>query len=226
MHKVIPCYGLMKGDLKVSGQKAHLEDNGQITWMFTGSEPGKIRVVACPRSGTMYTTQVLRHLGYCVGHENMGTDGSVGYHLSVVKPDNCLHQVRHPLRQIASMVAHKNWGFAQKIVSVPNMDLSGCMTLWLEMNEMCDEFAVWRFQIEELPEVWDEFCERIGHEKCDMPDIPTDTNKDVRTKSLTWVELHNCDKDLAQRIFRKAREYGYYPQGQMVPDVIQDNPAA
>ncbi len=32
------------------------------------------------------------------------------------KIENCFHQVRHPVRQIASMMAHKSWGFMEDII--------------------------------------------------------------------------------------------------------------
>jgi hypothetical protein len=213
----IPTYGRFDGTVHKNKDSVYLKDKlGIIKWSYSGKDTGSIKVAACPRSGTVYMTEVLRKFGYNVGHEESGEDGSVGYHLAVVRPDNCLHQVRHPLKQIASMLAHRNWGFSGKIVKVDNYRLLGCMQLWIRMNILIEEFAVGRYQVEELPNVWDWFCEKIGHEKCDIPDVPTDTNKDKRTEKLTWANLYECDGELAHDIYMKSLEYGYVPLGQNV----------
>jgi len=218
----IPCYGRFDGTVHTKGGKVYLKDkHGTVQWAFNGDDVGNIKIAACPRSGTMYITRLLGKLGYEIGHEKMGIDGSVGYHLAVVRPENCLHQIRHPLKQIASMIAHRSWGFSNKLVSVTDFKLQGCMELWLRLNELIEEFAVWRYQIEQLPDVWDEFCERIEY-KGKMPDVPTDTNTCNRTKLLTWDDLRVCDGELAQAIYKKAVKYGYFPKGQEMP-VVQDN---
>ena len=214
--RVLPTYSNIAGTLHVQGHMAWIKNpEGEISWAYS-SKDSRINIVGCPRSGTLYTTRVLSKLGYNIGHEVGGIDGSVGYHLAVIKPKNCLHQVRHPLKQIASMITHGNWGFSNQIVKPPNMRLLGCMTLWLKLNELCEEFTVWRYQLEELPEIWDEFCERIGHEKCKLPDVPKTTNANKRTKPITWADLFIEDEDLAQKIFDKAVQYDYHPAGQMI----------
>jgi hypothetical protein len=162
-------------------------------------------------------TKLLKELGYNVGHEEPGDDGSVGYHLAVIKPENCFHQVRHPLKQISSMLAHQSWGFMLDVVDLPNKHLLGCMEYWLKWNKLCEEFCVWRYRIEQLPDIWDEFCDRIGHERCDIPDVPTNTNTRKRYMErnnyteLTWDDLFKEDRQLAQDIFDKAEKYGYAP---------------
>jgi hypothetical protein len=99
------------------------------------------------------------------------------------------------------------------VIDLPNKKLLGCMQYWLIWNQMCEDFCVWRYQIEQLPEVWDEFCERIGHEKCELPDIPTNINSAHRNHGdfyqYTWDDLFNEDKDLAQEIVEMAKRYGY-----------------
>jgi hypothetical protein len=92
-----------------------------------------------------------------------------------------LHQVRHPLKQIASMLAHRAWGFADQAVTISDYELLGCMQYW----------------------------DRIGHEKCDIPDIPRDTNSNDKTKPLSWDDLFNMDEAYATRIVEMANRYGY-----------------
>ena len=216
MRRVLPVYGLSIGDLKVQGGNVRVKnENGDIAWAYSIKQHGKIGIAACARSATVYMTEVLRRLGYNVGHEMHGDDGSVGYHLAVVRPDGCFHQVRDPLKQISSMVAHKSWGFCQQATEITGFGLYSCMRYWLKWNKMCEEFCVWRYRIEQLPEIWDEFLERLGHEKCEMPDIPTNTNSHKEKYiDYTWDDLFNEDRQLAQDIYNKAVEYGY-----SVPDM-------
>ena len=212
-----------------TGPRVHIEDgkacvrnaNGKIAWEYTGEKCDGISIAACARSATVYTTKLLRELGYDIGHEMMGKDGSVGYHLAVIKPKNCLHQVRNPIKQISSMYQHQSWGFMQQVVDINGTGLLGCMQYWLKWNELIEEFAVWRYQIEQLPDVWDEFCDRINHKKCKLPNIPKNTNSrkealaaiDFTFKDFTWDDLYKEDRQLAQDISDKAVEYGYAPSG-------------
>jgi len=214
----IPVY--IKTGPKVTYRDGHAEirnPDGKVTWEYHGENFNGIGIAACARSGTVYMTEVLRRLGYDIGHEAMGRDGSVGYHLAVVKPSGCFHQVRNPLKQIASMHQHRSWGFMQHVIDIEGEGLLGCMQYWLGWNELIEEFAVWRYQIEQLKEVWPEFLERIGHKKCEIPNIPTNTNSNREALALTdreqieftWQDLFNCDSKLAMKIYNKAIEYGY-----------------
>lgn len=220
----IPTYGRMAGKLHYGNGNAYMKDkDGVIAWSYQGKDFIGINIGACPRSGTKYISVILSKIGFGIGHETMGPDGSVGYHLAIIKPEQCLHQVRHPLKQIASMLAHRKWGFIQQAIELPDVELHGCMKLWFEWNQKLEDFCVWRYRIEELSEVWEEFCERVGHDKCEMPDVRTDTNKNKNTKKLTWADLHECNGELARVIYLKAMQYGYYPKGQMMPNEVQDN---
>lgn len=218
----IPVYSRMGPKVETSqfGAQAKGPD-GEVVWEYDGRlATGKgIYICAAARSGTMYMSKLLDALGYEVGHEIVKKNGCVGYPLVIIRPDNCFHQVRHPLNQIASMIAHKSWGFIEDIIDIPGRGLRGCMTYWLEWNKLCEEFCVWRYQIEQLADIWDEFLERIEHEKCDIPDIPTDENSSKKShnyekfsyESLTWDDLFECNRYLAQDILDKGKEYGYEP---------------
>jgi len=187
-----------------------LNQTGDVTWKYQNHNG--IGIAACSRSATMYMVHLLWKLGLNVAHEQQGADGSVGYHLAVIKPDNCLHQVRHPLKQISSNVAHRSWGFADQVMDLPDFGLLSCMRYWLTWNEMCEEFCVWRYQIENLPNIWDEFLERIGKTPCPLPDVPINTNtqdKYGKFKQYTWADLFNEDRQLAEAIQDKAVQYGY-----------------
>jgi hypothetical protein len=186
---------------------------GDLTWRYEGKKHNGIGITGCTRSGTQYMTRVLHKLGLNVGHENMAPDGSVGYHLAIIRPKNCLHQVRHPLKQIASNITHNSWGFIDQVLDLPDKKLLGCMQYWLMWNQMCEDFCVWRYQIERLPDVWDEFLGRIGHNSCPLPEVPTNTNKSKNLiHRLTWADLFNKDRQLAEEIRDMAVRYGYSPE--------------
>ena len=201
----------MGGTLRYGDDGAYIIDDKKcITWVYKVKDHHGIGIVACARSATTYMTYLLRNLGYNVGHEKWGPDGSVGYHLVVVRPENCFHQVRDPIKQISSMMTHRSWGFCNQVIQLDNRDLKGCMQYWYLWNKLCEEFCVWRYQIEQLPIVWNEFLDRIGHEHCPIPEIPVDTNTaTINKKSASWDDLFKEDRKLAQDIFNMAQEYGY-----------------
>jgi hypothetical protein len=223
----IPVIGQFKGSVHITKDGAYLKDpGGVITWSYSGkSVTGKgIFVVACARSGTVYTAKVLSALGYNIGHEITGPDGSVGYHLAIVKPKNCFHQVRNPIDQISSASTLSSWGIVEKITDIKPYTLLGRMQYWLIWNEMCEEFCVWRYRLEDLPNVWDEFLERIDHKKVPMPDIPTNVNSNrefSRYDKVTWADLFNENAVLAQKIRDKAKQYGYSPE--RISDAIDES---
>jgi hypothetical protein len=209
----LPVIGVSGGKLSYSDGNAFLYNKtGDITWKYEGAKHTGVGIVGCTRSATQYMSKVLHKIGLNVGHEYQGPDGSVGYHLAIIRPDGCLHQVRHPLKQISSNIAHSSWGFIGQVIDLPNTKLLGCMQYWLMWNKMCEDFCVWRYQIEQLPEVWDEFLSRIKHEPCELPSVPKDTNshyKQADFKQYSWDDLFNEDRQIAQDILDTAKRYGY-----------------
>lgn len=211
----IPVIGQSGGSVHITKDGAYLKNSdGVITWSYSGNcVTGKgIFVAACARSGTLYTAKILTGLGYNIGHEITGPDGSVGYHLVIVKPKNCFHQVRHPIDQISSASTLSTWGIVEKIMDINPYTLLGRMQYWLVWNEMCEEFCIWRYRLEDLPNVWPEFLKRIGHKEVPIPDISTTTNSNksfARYEKVTWADLFGENRILAQKIKDKAIEYGY-----------------
>lgn len=196
----IPCYCMSQETGEDPSYIKHLRcSNPEIF-------KGKIFICGCPRSGTVYITEILKVLGYKVGHEHIGEDGTVGYHLTVIKPKNCFHQVRHPLAQIASMDTIDSWNFIHRVIETSDKELRGRMEFWLRWNLMCEDFCVWRYRLEDIP--WSEFLERVGHDYVDMPEISTDINSRPH-EWLTWGDLYECDEELAKEISNKSVEYGY-----------------
>ncbi len=217
----IPVITRCGAPVKISKDGAYVENRrGESVWEYKGCEvTGKgIYVAACARSGTIYMTRVLEKLGYRIGHEKTDVDGSVGYHLAIIKPDNCFHQVRHPLKQISSMFDHQAWGFMNHVIECHGRGLLGCMQYWLKWNELLEEFCIWRYRLEDIANVWPEFLERIDHSFETLPDIKErnsrETNLSCSCKKLTtftWEQLSACNRELARKIYDKHLEYGYSP---------------
>jgi hypothetical protein len=209
--------------LKMTKDGAYIKnERGVISWSYQGTEvTGKgIFVATTARAGSIYTTRVLQKIGYEVAHERNGADGSVGYHLAVIKPKNCFHQVRHPLKQIASMLDHQSWGFMNQVIETHGRGLLGCMQYWLKWNELLEEFCVWRYRLEKFSEIWREFLKRIDHPYESLPEIPKE-HRNTRDESLSftkreytelnWDKLFACNRDLARKIYDKSLDYGYSP---------------
>lgn len=220
----IPVVSRTGPPLQITEDGAKVENNRGVTsWKYSDNDvTGKgIFIGACARSGTVYMTEVLTKIGYKIGHEVSDIDGSVGYHLAVVKPKNCFHQVRHPLKQISSMYDHQSWGFMDQVVEIHGHGLLGCMQYWLKWNELFEEFCVWRYRLEQIQEVWPEFLRRIGHKYEELPDVPRNTNSremslacmNKEFHNFTWDDLYECQDVLAEKIYEKSLLYGYAPKG-------------
>ena len=65
----------------------------------------KLLIIGSPRSGTQFTTYLMKTLGFQIGHEESESDGCVSsLHLTVPKEFNTvLHQIREPLQTISSL---------------------------------------------------------------------------------------------------------------------------
>ena len=199
-------------------------------------------IVGCGRSGTSYTARLLQVLGLDVGHQKLGMDGIVDSSLvpdtdecrtsidnltprTIKKGNTVLHQVRHPLKTIASArtFTKQSWVYIARHSPV---DLKAPKNLraaqyWFHWNEMAEKAASWTYQLERIPTIFEEFCERVGiradRRKLDL--VPTDMNSTVRSprrrrvvrkaklKPLDWDDIH--EKGLRDKIRALAAHYGY-----------------
>ena len=161
-------------------------------------------VTGSGRSGTRYTASLLGALGLDVRHESLGSEGVVSWYVAADAdtvpygpPSSRLvfrhvfHQVRHPLRVIPSLATLRpeTWAFVAHHVPCPPDDplLVRCAKLWLHWNLLAERRAEWRYRIEDLPDIFDEFCRRFGV-ACDrrvLERVPRDLNtRPVRL--ATW----------------------------------------
>lgn len=192
-------------------------------------------ITAVGRSGTHYTARLLQAMGLDVPHEAVGQDGAASWkHITtgtfVVKKrfkrrrethidssifTTVLHQTRHPLKVIASMQTFSDatWRYMAQFTSL-SLDqpvLKRAMTGYLEWNRLIEARADWRFQIENLPAVFDTFCRYAGLEPRPLPELPREA-RDSRTERyqpISWVDLQREDDHLASAIQNMAEAYGY-----------------
>lgn len=201
-------------------------------------------VTGTPRSGTHYTSAVLKEIGLKVRHEELDEDGTVSWkHIGsgffnvaerkrtteISDPGftHVIHQVRHPLKSISSMQTLRacSWDFMARHVKI---DLKASLPIksmqaWVGWNGLIEERAQWRFRIEDIPDVFGELLERLGQKPCPLPNLDRQTreSRSDRYPSLTWENLLHTDSDLATGVASLAVRYGYD-----VPDLASLSPTA
>lgn len=193
-----------------------------------------ILVTACGRSGTHFTAQLMQALGLDVYHEKVGKDGTASWkHITTgtfeinkkrkhTKTgidgdgfDVILHQVRHPLKVVSSMqtFGDATWNYMAKFIELDRTAPVPvqAMQAYAGWNRLIEQKAQWRFQIEQIEAVFQEFCRRIGVEPQPFPQIANNV-RDSRTKRyspLDWDDLHGYNPALAAELSAMCSCYGY-----------------
>lgn len=188
---------------------------------------------------------VLRKTGLKVGHERVDADGTVSYYFAprhadwlprtgddsdygnrhrLQRPQHydfkyVFHQVRHPLKVIASVqwiIPTADWQYiAEHVASIdpkPKRRMLRAMRYWLEWNLLVEQrFPTMRFRLEDPP--WGDIGFLLGVGGMEL------VAKDVRRMNrstgwrkapkLQWHQLEAVDPKLTDAIRRKALEYGY-----------------
>lgn len=196
----------------------------------------KILITGCGRSATLYTSVLLQKLGLDIQHEKMGENGTVNwyqaaepYYGELGENPIIVHQVRHPLRTIASC---QRWVHILAghpfIEAPPNLFLSEyipidqddsllykSMTYWYYWNKLAEQNARYTYRIENLPNVFEEFCQVIGYpELAERTDVFDTIPKNINTNPIgynenTWDDLYIEDAGLTDMIINLAVGYGY-----------------
>jgi hypothetical protein len=146
------------------------QDNIAVVW--------GLLVTGCPRSGTKYIAKLLTKLGRDIGHEKMGRHGISSWCMAVQAPkapwgpareghhkfEVIFHQVRNPVFNIPSLstLKDKSWEFIYEHTPCDPMEplLLRAAKLWYHWNLHAQNIAHWRYRIEQLEDVFPEFCER------------------------------------------------------------------
>ena len=178
-------------------------------------------VVACPRSGTKYVSQLWNlHHEKDLGEEVDDLDGFCSWTLAsttesderlLIEPylisnfkevvarypnHEIIHQVRNPLDCIQSMttiVQRYIWEFIQRNseVVLTNSIINNCMQFWYYWNLQCEELT-----------------DKIQR----LEDLPVDKKLDMNKRNhiiLKWEDLEKEDKELCLKIKNMSERYGY-----------------
>lgn len=185
-------------------------------------------VIGCPRSGTTYTSKVLRAADYEVKHEQVGADGTCDWRAIVRQiPDSAvvLHQIRHPLACITSMqtllVGSYNRLMSTNAIKgnsfVPARRIEVCARAWLFYNVQCEAIADASFRVES-DEEWSTACQQIGLPAIPRTGISLTTNSRQHAPKfrtyfdapITLAMIENAaGSRIRTAIVRQAARYGY-----------------
>ena len=185
----------------------------------------KVLITGHGRSGTGYITKLLQSAGLDVGHEAIGFDGAVSWpHIADGEIswigrvdssdfDRVIHQVRHPLKVISSAQTMRDESFEYMFRHIGHpgggRGLRWYMWSWLYWNEVAEQFASWRYQVESISEAWPGLCAEFGLSiETPIPEVQENENSRNHGQ-YTWGDLKAEDEDLFRAILAKARDYGY-----------------
>jgi len=178
------------------------------------------------RSGTAYITRVLQRCGLDVKHEAVGKDGSVsGFYCFEAKSypgkhktprpkfDVILHQVRDPLKTIASVTTGRNRDWSQQFVDVEHdaSPLRWACYYWLTWNREAERQALWTYRIEELSTAWETLRSVLDFDTDYASatfNVPLTVNAREHA-AITWRAVQNAAPEIYDSIRAMADRYGY-----------------
>jgi hypothetical protein len=217
-------------------------------------EKRKLLITGCGRSGTFYSTEVWRQLGLDIRHERpfahhgkMGEDGAASWLMAVNDPnppfgpsaadyefDVVIHQVRHPLKVIASVAQFilAKGQFAKDYIerNAPQIRIAKEELLlnkeqqfvlqaaryWYYWNLISQQKATVTVQVEKLSKEIPELCElmSVEYQATKLDDLPPKINGrqyylNEELWTVDWMDLEGLDLDLTEKIRNLAADYGY-----------------
>lgn len=190
-----------------------------------------ILITGHPRSGTMYIHRLLLKLGEYATFEKKCNDYTVSWkhilkgtfinHRGLgINIDNnfkkIIHQVRHPLKVIASattlydnsLVYLGNSCELPEKLNHQRQAIRNCMYTYYYWNTLIESKADWRYKIEELSIIWNEWLKQL-----ELPvDLKLPDNKVINSRNhvtLSWDDLYNIDSKMADMVYNMGRRYDY-----------------
>jgi len=190
-----------------------------------------ILITGHPRSATHHICNLINAMGHSCKYEKRNPEGFTASwkHIksgTFEKPcaetnivcdfDKIIHQVRHPLKVIASSTTlwTMSMNYMGQFMNLPDLitnkenTILNCMISWVRWNKFIEEKAVWRYQIEQLYDIQKEWCEQleIPYQEIPTPNRRTNAREHIE---LTWDDLYNTNSYICSIIKKMAREYGY-----------------
>ncbi|MEN8249447.1 MAG: hypothetical protein ABFS32_10990 [Bacteroidota bacterium] len=190
-----------------------------------------IVLTGCGRSGTRYSSKLLRKCGLHIGHEKLffngisswrivsdSTEPFMGPSFNEIKMLDrvMIHQVREPLSSISSMltIGKPSWEFIAKEIPV-NLDKDSsilkAMKYYFYWNLKAETITDYRVKAET-------FSDDIRPILIDQGITFNDKLNDIKAKDavntrkhqiLTWEDLNKEDPDLTGKIRLLGTRYGY-----------------
>lgn len=182
------------------------------------SDNYKIAIIGCPRGGTKYIATVLQKMGVRVGHEELGPDGIVDWHLLtqpelLERAETILHQVREPLSTIGSLttIMDSSWEIIKEWMGEGYENkIHLAMATWVYWNKEAEKISSWTYRVEDfvLVELAEHLDLNIWEMNLNHVPIPTNTHSREH-RNIGWGELFETDHDLTVEIRKMAVRYGY-----------------
>lgn len=193
---------------------------------------GRIAIIGCGRSGTTYTSKLFKAFGYSVGHEALGKHGISSWCLVPDTRQRCwgpslrelarlklpfVHQVRHPLKVIASIATFgsHSWEFISNFIPIEKDDTltQMCMKYWYHWNLLAEKRAKLTYQVELIEDALPKLLTIGGFDESrfDLA-VVRGLRNDVNRRdheSTTWDSLEKEDPKLAEQIRELATRFGY-----------------
>jgi hypothetical protein len=188
-------------------------------------------ITGCARSGTTYITEVLRHCGLNVLHEDNGEDGIVSWLMAArdfatpygpayynFRFKHIFHQVREPLKSMSSFTteAQQAWKFVMKHtpqIKAKDPMIVKCAKYWYYWNKRAEAKAEWTYRVEDMETALVEMGHRLGFylDPEAIKKVDTLINHRSRQVNYTWDEVKgNLSPEMYQKLIDLARRYGYY----------------
>ena len=218
-------------------------------------EKKRLLITGCGRSGTLYSARVWQSLGLDIRHERpvppngvMGTDGAASWYMAADDPkppsgpstldytfDVIIHQVRHPLKVIASMAqfilqhGKRAPGYIERhvpdVILSPEeqnqLDFKSQLILkasryWYHWNLMAAAKADKTVSVENLKKELPDLCDLVGvpYRSGTLDGVPKDINArrfhvPDEPWQVTWATIKRLDRELYKSIRQLAAAYGY-----------------
>ena len=184
-------------------------------------------LTGCPRSGTGYAARIFQAQGLDIGHEQVGTDGVSSWLFAVLdrhypwhqrgelRQDYnfkvILHQVRDPLKVLASMAVLRrpDWTFIGRHLNLPPGSLARRISFYLQWTQICDRQAHYRYRVEDFQMEWPHLhrlCGGTAQWTGAAQTAPTHYNR-RRHSDLTWDQILATPG--GADVAAKAQTYGY-----------------
>jgi hypothetical protein len=191
----------------------------------------ELLIVGCPRSGTIFAATVLRRCGGLdIGHEKIRSQGVVSWLFSAnsAKPawgplptkyqfKHVFHQVRHPLKCIATMhlVLPEAWEYICREAPEIKVDdplLVRTAKMWVYWNLKAEKRAEMTYRVESMESILPEMGKRLGIalDLAVLKKISTTTHSRNSNFVVSWSDLAQAlEPSFYKQLVLLAERYGY-----------------